>query len=458
MSIEHYISPENKSRHEQFEQLDDYDINSPEFQEKLRSSGLSHEMFVLRDGEKQPNLSADKISRIKLTTGRTELWLLNMSQPENVIDTEEYRIESDWLLAELRRMDLRRRTGYKGVWEGTPVTVGRSSLGDRFGYLQDDRTMSRKHAEVLLKDGLISIGDKESVNGTRVDVFSYQDNPESEHDVETLDDNTDLADFSEFIRDNQQDLEQFYHGKILDHHSLMKYIYSNFYAKGEEAQPGRELTEAQRAVYSAQIERNLTQLEQARSGIANRSNGYWSYYRVNGGLRTDEIDRVYLNLEPTSCPDIQLELVQRCHEAGISLDTKIPARMDQKAASRADKMVVYVGRDQLSEAKRVIETIYREREADFLNATPRFTEEVKDKDGRVMRGVAFGEEPLETGVESFGGLRSKILANLYDYARGGGMEVDFADQNIVNKFRQLCEKEGVDYKNFARNLPQNKQR
>lgn len=305
----------------------------------------------------------------------------------------------------------------------------------------------------------MSINDLDSTNGTRVDAFQYQNDLELKG--ETLENNRDLADFSEFYRNNQQNLEQFYHyhsdGQLTDSQGLRKYIYSNFYNMSESTQPRPELTERQLDAYSAGIKRNEAKIRKLRSVRANMTSEYWSYYHINGGCQRDkEIGRIYLNLEPTSCPDIQLEMVKRCHNAGIAIDTKAPNTMDQRAASRADKMVVYANKEQLSGAKQVIEDIYRKYEGSFLDATPKFTEEIKDGAGRVIRGVAYGDEPRQGGPyserRSFGEVRSKILAGLCEYAHNNRLEVDFTDQDIVNKFQQLCEKEGVDYKNPARNL------
>lgn len=436
------------------------------------------------------DFETEETSKIQVKIGQTELWLLNMSLPENqglILEKQRsnetkkglplqanLRIDSDWLLVDFEEFDLEQKQGFKGVWDDRPVSIGRSNLPPRFEHLSNDRKISRNHLGILLEDGRISIQDFNSTNGTELTAIKKKHFGDDTHDKRAnLVDATERQLNSELLeagREIMKDKDMVEFAKFTDRYKawientlentdggirlLRDAIYGSFYSSSESSTKIKPVSERAKARYAENIERNRRSLDDGRQvNHISAGNGFWSYYRVNGGPNFrpgSPIGRLYLNLDMTACPDIQAQIVETCRSGNIPIDIKSPAEMIDRSAARLDKMVVYFNEAVFEDVKSIVEQIYNQNKRDFLNGTPRFAAEVLDAKGNPIRGVAFGEEPVIAN-ESFGGVRSAILADLCLYLHESGKKLDFSNSETVRCFKELCDEKGIDYRNLSRN-------
>ncbi len=177
----------------------------------------------------------------------------------------------------------------------------------------------------------------------------------------------------------------------------------------------------------------------------------WVYFKVNGGAKRDgTLGRFYLNIDPERLPAFYEEILPDFFRERAGVDAKISGTASPQDFNRQDKMVIYFNAAEEDQVLAIIERKYKENPGAFLKGIPRFTAEICDDHGFVMEGVGFGEEPAGAGGKSFGDVRSKILAEVYEASQRDGYPL--SDPKSLEAFRKACEHRGVDPSNAAFNL------
>lgn len=465
------MSPENNSR-------------SRNSAETATANQLQHEQYELSEPEVQylyltkermTSFESNQVSQVKIDIGQTELWLLNSAAPENTAYIHPDIIHSstrpDWLLIDFDHLDWQNGIGFEGIYNGETKTLGRSpnNLPPGLQHLANDSSISREHFKIRLRknesgDDQVDIGDLNSSNGTILAIVKRQENhpspnPEDLSDEldeisEYLSSNPDMQSFSNFYHRHKEQISQQLQ-KPDGIESLAKTIYSNLYARNERSiESAAPITETQQLKYARDIDLGRHYLSNL-SRVEAIDSDKWAYYRVNhdryAWTNKTAIGRFYLNLEPGSCPNIQTRLIDQFLLRNTPVDIKIPAGLTNANSTRLDKMVVYFEAESLNSVLEAIEEVHSQYEDVFLDGTPLFTAEVNDSSGQTLCGVGFGQEPINSGKESFGGLRSDLLANLAAYLHDSGKELDFQDNEVIQCFKALCDEKMIDSTNLALN-------
>jgi hypothetical protein len=241
---------------------------------------------------------------------------------------------------------------------------------------------------------------------------------------------------------------------------LDRLMYTLFYAQDVEFQPngfGRE-GDSVRREYDEEVEdmvrdvRGLIE-KQEKSGMLMLKEAFlkenWLYLSVHGGLQQERVGRMYFNIHPEALPSFYMDVVDRLLAADLSADAKIPLKMTDADIKRFDKMIVYFNEQNERALVEMVQILYHENDTVFFAPGARFGAAVPDSSGRPMRGVAFGEDP---GIshESFGGIRAKILAEVYTRALSEKISFN-ATPAIVRLFQDACRAHHVDPSHAAFN-------
>lgn len=265
-----------------------------------------------------------------------------------------------------------------------------------------------------------------------------------------------LSEFQEFVSKHQDMIEN----ELQAGHELWKIFYDNFYNKDidnlkyREGDPDFENLKQKyqekvnflkdRMGGKAGFLNNMP--KEVRDQIAWIDDGYWLRVGSIKSFKEDRVYRFYLNTKPETSLDIFSDLVK--NTAGLNIELKVPSKAEPDSFNRFDKIVIYFSPSEREKNLSVIEKIWQKyQHGGFNNEVPRFTNKIKNSFGKEMIGISFSEEPLFRN-ESFGSIRSKILAEIYNEAKmAGNLQFDFN-----NSFVKACEKYKVDPKNPAHNL------
>ncbi len=179
----------------------------------------------------------------------------------------------------------------------------------------------------------------------------------------------------------------------------------------------------------------------------------WLYCDVGEPVdRSNEIGRFYVNVAPEVVHQYYKVLLAEVYRAGIDARIKIPYKAEVSDLRRYDKLVMYV--NELSEEDEtalleIFEQLTATYDEHLEEGKPRMTMPVADAKGGTIKGVAFGQEP--GGGESFGGVRSKVLADVYTEARQRGVSVGDAQFDRDASYAEACARENVDPRTPALN-------
>jgi hypothetical protein len=371
-----------------------------------------------------------------------------------IIDVRnDARWNADYLLIDPATFDqMNPMTGYKGIRENEPFTLGRNNPW-RFE-LPD--TVSRNHLRIELKKGKLIIEDLNSTNGTvlqlekprrpsKEQIESQEASPERERAI---------AAFKEYVKKHQPEIErELQQGRDLD-----EIFYHDFYnnnidqPKYREDDPAVQRLTREHSTQINAIRENLLREAQRGRGLMPMDNGYWLYCNTNGGYRNQvALGRFYFNLKPEYVGQFFSQAARAFRDAGLHSQMKIPMCGDASTFNRLDKMVIYFDAEEEKEALQVLDNLYQNNLEMFDEGTPRFTADVKNQRGEKMTGIGFGEEPLSSN-ESFGGMRAKILAYVYTEARNSRRSISDPNFDFESAFRRACLKYQVDPQNPAFNL------
>jgi len=178
----------------------------------------------------------------------------------------------------------------------------------------------------------------------------------------------------------------------------------------------------------------------------------WVNCEINGGAESagkKGIGRLYLNLKPEQVPGFFDEMAKKIEKSGARVLMQMPATGGAQVFNRFDKMSIQFG---AGDEKEILETIGDLDESMFEPQIPRFSAAVKNSEGRFVKGIGFGEDPVFKG-QSFGIVRSRILADVYNRAKSFGKMADDPEFDFNGAFKKVSGEYGVDLENPAFNKP-----
>lgn len=259
--------------------------------------------------------------------------------------------------------------------------------------------------------------------------------------------------FQEFINQYKKEIEEIMqNGSLAD---LANFIYSNFYNKNKETIDQLDGSEVEQKIeiYNKQLTEIRTVIFERMSKdhrLIGANLGYWFYLETNKGPENNNsLGRLYINPKPEIISKLILDLAQGFRDAGVKSRIKLPNWGEKSALARFDKIVVYFSAEEERKVLEILDKVYARYGDYFEEETPKCTANLHNKNGELMKGVGFGEEP-KIPRESFGSLRAKILAAAYVEAEDLNLSID--DPRFNSVFDEICERYQVDPKNLAFNL------
>jgi hypothetical protein len=199
---------------------------------------------------------------------------------------------------------------------------------------------------------------------------------------------------------------------------------------------------------------------------------YINKAKLEEAERDNRIGIFYLNLKLEHWPKFIREFTERClgEDVAIWISTPGEAIFEKEKCrniedfEQSERVEIHFDLNDAEKILKVLEGIYREEY--FYEEIPRFTE-------RMKKGVGFAEAALVKG-ETFGGLRSKILMEIWNEiikeAKAQNLSPervielarsDFSEFckkfNFVSKWEEACKKYQVDPENPAFNLREGKE-
>ena len=434
--------------------------------EKIRQTELAPGQFL----ELNPNES----SEIRLEIGITDFRIV---RPADLTNSSDRAVlgHNQFILLDPKTFNTARgqEAGFAALREGQKIVLGRADMPKRFRLsdYKNDNTMSRQHLKIGLENGQIIVWDLNSTNGSKVTEFLRQDellNSRSEFaqvvsevsEIEQLNaveqflqHNRDMRAFQDYFRKNFKQIAELVATEQMS--SLEKQLYTDFYGKDERY----KISPSRRAIIEYNPvdfnnHSNIFELTNGRVGMV-AYDGYWSFHgTLCGDVPSEKTGRLYINLEQQVCISFQQNMSNILARENLIFLSKIPLKMTEETANRRDKMVLYFDIENLAKVNKIIAYIAKPYKAFFQDSIPRFTKNVTDGSGKIMRGIGFGQEPIQIdGHErSFGEVRSEILAELSGHAiRNGQKKLNFSDIDLVRRFRELCLKNKVSPTDFALN-------
>ena len=255
----------------------------------------------------------------------------------------------------------------------------------------------------------------------------------------------DVEEFRLFILDRGKEIEQGRkNGK-----DVSSMIYAAFYNRNDESYKS-VLGISPRDYYDSI---NFLASNLDRRGIEFKhgdENFGWFTSKTNGGFNLNEDTyRVYFNVKPKDMTYVFEQLAAYCESWGVKVDMKIPEFGNDQTLRRMDRMVMYYNSSEAEFINKILSNIHKYNHDKFeKNGIPRFTKKIIGMDG-----ISVGQEPSGS-KESFGQLRCKILAKVYEeYMKSVEIGAPFQSENFQYNFRYWCIEYGVNPDEPAFNLP-----
>ena len=267
--------------------------------------------------------------------------------------------------------------------------------------------------------------------------------------------NRDLKNFQDFVIKNQEEIEELLNkGKALD-----DIFYKDFYncdidkPKYEENMPKfQEMKEN----YNRKRENLYKDFTENKKNFPKNIKVWerhtWFGANINDGPYRQEMGRLYFNLEPPVLIDFFRQSVEEFSSKNLYIQIKIPSKANAAEFNRFDKVTLSFNEKEEKSVLELVKKLYWDNATSFKNEVPHFTLKIEDDEGNIMDGVSFGQEP-DIKNESFGTVRSKILAEVYSDAKNQKLSIDNPEFNINESFRKACEKYKVNSEHPAFNLP-----
>jgi len=199
---------------------------------------------------------------------------------------------------------------------------------------------------------------------------------------------------------------------------------------------------------------------------------YINKAKLKEAEKENRIGIFYLNLKLKHWPKFIREFTEKCLGEDVAVWISTPAAgIFEKGKytniddfERSDRVEIHFDLNDAEKILKILRGIYKKEY--FYEEIPRFTE-------RVKKGVGFAEAALVKG-ETFGGLRSKILMEIWNEiikeAKAQNLSPekviemarsDFSEFckkfNLVSKWEEVCKKYKVDAENPAFNLREGKE-
>ncbi|GIW61654.1 MAG: hypothetical protein KatS3mg089_0506 [Patescibacteria group bacterium] len=403
-------------------------------------------------------------TKIEIESPRTPIDIHLGDTHLQIIDVRgDPHLRADYLLIDPIAFEYsNQETGYKGIREDEPFTIGKSNHY-RF-YLSDN--VSENHLRIDLRDFKLIIEDLNSTNGTVVQfdkpklptkeqIAAFPSSPEKMQAI---------AEFCEFIKIHHNLIKDaLKNGGKLDH-----IFYSNFYNTNiDNPTYTAHDPNLQRLIdeYPVQINGVKTYFSDNRQsrGLKLWESSYWLFCNTHGGYRMNKFTnygRLYFNLRPEYIGQIFTQSATAFRDRGLHTQMKTFLNPTIRAFNRFDKMIIYFDADEEEDVLQIVDDLYQSNQYAFDSGIPRFTVAVRDQKGRKMTGISFGEEPAFTKYQdkSFGIVRSKILADVYMNANDNHWLVTKPSPDFDFAFYKACLKYFVDPQNPAFNLQGNPER
>lgn len=204
------------------------------------------------------------------------------------------------------------------------------------------------------------------------------------------------------------------------------------------------------------LENNLETLTNIENLGASRG-FFWAFSKQSKlpEGRHGENGRIYLNPLPQQGHRVFWELARLLNDTQIPFQLKMleyGGSQDVLDLNRVDKMVLYFNVAHQADVLTIIRKLYETvRPASFEEATPKLAAQLKDKNGSLMRGVAFGQnhdESIGGTTTSFNNLREGIINDVYNTYHVPIDSIDF-ELKVREKFREFK----IDPQNPAFNYP-----
>lgn len=270
-----------------------------------------------------------------------------------------------------------------------------------------------------------------------------------------------IENFKNFIQTHKQQLKQLLNNHDIEH--LTEFIYSQFYSAYI---PDPELTTEQitttltsyTSILQETLHLSLNEIKSQQLPIKLQDQGGWLFSQIEDGYNDDTpLNRLYLNSDLLSTPSLFRTLNENLVNNHISCALKIPLQAEPSDIYRSDKMVIYANEEHIDQIYEIVQDIYNNNPSIFLDKTPAFTNTIhNNKDSKQLSGVGIAEEPCNNQGQSFGGLRSQMLAELTHRAYEHNPSLLFDDPSfpLEKTFAEICKKYHVDPDNPASNLPE----
>lgn len=249
----------------------------------------------------------------------------------------------------------------------------------------------------------------------------------------------DIKDFLEYLKENpnpEGDSER----------NIRDVFYHDFCVKNN----GDKEKSIQSKINNTEYQKSVDELFEflKDNGTGTYKDGHWIHSLPLVTFdRKLEKGRIYLNLIPKYSAEFYKRLVFAFKDAKLAVEMKMSIVAEYQDC-RTDKMILYFVCTQEKFVLEIIETLHEEYEDKFEPSIPRFCLRLKDKDGKLMQGIGFGQEPRVYG--SFSSVRADILSDVYHVSKVSNRSI-FESDFFNKEFLRECENKEIDPYNLAFN-------
>lgn len=272
-----------------------------------------------------------------------------------------------------------------------------------------------------------------------------------------------VQDFKGFVKKHQAEIDKLLKESKVPAYDLKEFFYENFYSQDIDNFKYRERDpEAMRMskIYQKNASCALEEIKKLSNVEVKGSNLYHAIViDIAGGVHgIPNQGRIYLNTIPEHSPTILNTLAEAISKGDTPAILKNFAfnPFGTLSMNRSDRIVVYFSSENEKRVLDAVEKIYKNNSDKFEERIPKFTAQIKDKEGHSLKGIGFGQSPPPefSKKDSFGGFRAEILAEVFIEAERQEKNVFDEDFDLATSFRNACKKFQIDPKNPAFNTGQ----
>ncbi|MBP9827476.1 FHA domain-containing protein [Candidatus Saccharibacteria bacterium] len=360
--------------------------------------------------------------------------------------------------AENDRTDPVFKPGWKGLWPGKSVTIGRDigsddELRKHGGFdFRSNQTMSKRHFTLSLdEESIPHIQDIGSTNGTEVRFSQVEKETQLSEDYQ---------DMVNFIHQNWQEIVD------VSTETLSNYFYRRFVCKD-------------RAIENfdyAQAEESTRQYLAAATRLMARGEGRetdqpaWMWMISKREMERSEVtSRVYLNVDRSQVAQIMQAIIEYSNQRSLRVEIKAtnPRRMiphsEQMPATdlpeaarnlaridpvwtrhfneRPDACVLYCHREDVRQIFEYVRWLYETYPQVFQDIGTEFAVPIKDYQGKPIKAAGFASQPVNTKL-SFGDIVADGMRDIVQDFRGS--KVPPPKEELVKRFQAAMQKSDRD--------------